>query len=82
MTRERYWRLQGAPSYLLSRGKANGEMLEVHVGHCTDAALVRRLAVRVPLCFTVRTDRTWETGGALAVGSRRIASVPRPDAVS
>ena len=29
---ERYWRLYGALSHLLTRGKATGEMLEVLVG--------------------------------------------------
>ena len=40
--RERYWRLYGALSFLLMRRKTRGEMLEVSVGHCTYAALVRR----------------------------------------
>ena len=48
--RERYWRLYGALSYLLSRGNANGEMVEVLVGHCTYGALVRRPVLSVFHC--------------------------------
>ena len=50
MSRESYWRLYEALSYLLLRGKANGEMLEVLVGHCTYAALVRKPVLSVFHC--------------------------------
>ena len=82
VTRERYWRLHGAPSYLSSRGKANREMLELLVRHCMYAAPVRRPMLSVFHCENpVHSGRAWETGGALAIGSRGLASFPRLDAI-